>query len=357
MAGNKLINKLRGLTGAVDPNIDPMLNVLRTPSPSVNWALGVRGYGLPFGYSMVLYGPPKGGKSIICNSFIGQLHKDDPEAVAVVFNTELRGALQQGSSAAQAYGIDPDRYICYDVNEPALIFDRIETELVEAIEAGLKIKLVIIDSLKGIQGRRAMNATTVNQMQIGDQAATLQDGLLRITPVIRRHNIALIMTTHIRAEMDQSEIMRGNTTKMAASYAAKHMAEFFCHVEPNRSKTGRENLAGESFLDEDTKDFMDKSLKTAHKIRFKVTGNSLGPADQSAEFTLDYQKGIINQYEEIFTLAKNTGIIEKPNNMTYQYKDIKWVGLKNCLIALRDDHTLQQKILTDVYEKDRKRLS
>ena len=350
---NKLMSRLRKLDGAVNNTEDAMINVLKTPSPSVNWAFGVRGYGIPYGYSMILYGPPKGGKSIICNALIGQMHQDDPEAISITFNTEMRGELQQGSQAAEAFGIDPERHITYDVNEPTHIFDRIEKDIAASCQEGLKIKLIIIDSLKGIAGRRALNATSINTQQIGDQAATLQDGLMRILPVIRRNKIALVMTTHVRAEMDQLEQMRGKTLKMASAYAAKHMAEFFCYVEPNQSKTGRESLAGEKFTDDETKDFMDKALKRGHKIRFKCVGNSIGPSDRTAEFTLDYQKGIINQYEEVFMLGKNLGVIEKVNNLTYAYKDQKWAGLKNCLLAIRDNPQLQNEILAEVFEKDR----
>lgn len=347
------MDKLRKLDGAVNPDRDPMIDVLTTPSPSVNWAFATRGYGLPFGYSMMLFGPPKGGKSIICNAFIGQLHQDDEEAITVTFNTEMRGELQQDEHAGQAFGIDPKRHITFDVNEPALIFDRIEKDIQALCQEGLKVKLIVIDSLKGIAGRRFLNSKSVDQQQIGDQAATIQDGLMRILPVIRRNRIALVMTTHVRAELDQLEQMRGNTVKMASAYAAKHMAEFFCYVEPNKTKTGKESLAGETFMDEETKDFMDKALKRGHKIRFKCVGNSIGPAERTAEFTLDYQKGIINQYEEVFTLGKNLGVIEKVNNLTYAYKDKKWTGLKNCLLAIRDDPELQRSILADVYEKDR----
>lgn len=352
----KLIDKLRKLDGAIVNDRDPMIDVLKTPSPSVNWAFGTRGYGLPFGYSMMLFGPPKGGKSIICNSLIGQLHQDDEEAVSVTFNTEMRGELQQDGHAGEAFGIDPSRHVTYDVNEPAMIFDRIEKDINALCQDGLKVKLIVIDSLKGIAGRRFLNAKSVDQQQIGDQAATIQDGLLRILPIIRRNRIALVMTTHVRAELDQLEQMRGNTIKMASAYAAKHMAEFFCYVEPNRSAKGKTSLAGETFLDEETKDFMDKALKRGHKIRFKCVGNSIGPAERTAEFTLDYQKGIINQYEEVFMLGKNLGIIEKPNNLSYVYKDQKWTGLKNCLLALRDDPDLQRSILAEVFEKDRKTL-
>jgi len=348
-----MLAKLRKLDGAVNMEYDPMVNVLKTPSPSINWALGIRGYGLPFGYSMILFGPPKGGKSIICNAFIGQLHQDDPEAVSITFNTEMRGELQQDAHSAKAFGIDSDRHITYDVNEPALIFDRIEGEINAMCQEGLKVRAIVIDSLKGIAGRRFLNAKTINTQQIGDQAATIQDGLLRILPIIRKHRIALIMTTHVRAEMDQLEQMRGKTVKMASAYAAKHMAEFFCYVEPNQSKTGKVSLAGETFTDDETKDFMDKALKKGHKIRFKCMGNSMGPADRTAEFTLDYQKGIVNQYEEVFTLGKMLGIIERPNNVMYKYGEKTWRGLKACLEALRDDPQMQSDILTQVYDKDR----
>lgn len=351
---SKLLDKLRKLEGAVIMGGgDALMNTLRTPSPSINWAFANRGYGLPFGYSMVLYGPPKGGKSIICNAFIGQLHQDDPEAVSVTFNTEMRGELQQSEYATGAFGIDPDRHLTYDVNQPNMIFDRIETEIAAACQDGLKVKLIIIDSLKGIAGRRSLNATTIDTQQIGDQAATLGDGFMRILPMIRKYKIALVMTTHIRSEMDKVEQMRGKTVKMAAAFAVKHMAEYFCFVEPNQAKDGKVTLAGETFLDADAKDFNDNSLKKGHKVKFKVTGNSIGPDSRSAEFTLDYQQGIINQYEEVFTLAKNLGIIEKPNNLTYMYKDKKWVGLKNCLVALKDDPALCSQILADVFEKDR----
>ncbi|MGH7241566.1 MAG: hypothetical protein ACREGB_04685, partial [Candidatus Saccharimonadales bacterium] len=171
---------------------------------------------------------------------------------------------------------------------------------------------------------------------------------------IRKHKIAVILTAHLRAELDQREQMRGNTVKMGLAWASKHWAEFFIFIEPNLSKEGRTDLAGEKFEDAETKDFMDNALKTGHKIRFKVTGNSLGPAGRCGEFTLDYHKGITNQYEEIFTLGKNLGIITKPNNLMYSYKDMSWKGLPNCLIFLRDNPEVCQQILAEVYAKDMK---
>jgi RecA/RadA recombinase len=356
---NKFLSKLRKLEGAVNfsEGNARMLDTLKSPSPSVNWAFAVPGYGIPFGSAMLLYGPPKGGKSIITNAFVGQLHKDDPEAIAIKFDTEMRGAFQTNAASLNKWGIDPERFISYDVNQPENIFDRITTEIDALCQEGAKIKLIIIDSLSNIVGRRTMNATSILTQQMGDQALTLKDGLMQILPTLRRHGITLIATAHVRAEMDMAEQMRGKKVKMHASWATKHMFELFCYVEPNKSKDGKVTLGGEEFTDKETVDFMNKAQKTGHKVRFRVEESSFGFAGRTAEFTLDYNQGITNQYEEIFTLAVNAKIIERPNNLTYKYGDNTYRGLPGILSALKDNVDLQKEILQKVMSKDREIIS
>lgn len=351
----KLFQSLMKLEGAVNREYDPLEHVLRTPSHSVNWALANKGHGLPEGYSMVLWGPPKSGKSILSNAFIGQVHQDDPEAYTVTFNTEMRGELQQAESANEMFGIDPERHITFDVNEPVLIFDRIEKDLAALVDDGVKIKLVVIDSLAAILGRRQMSADTVDQAQIGDRAATLQEGLMRILGILRRKRISLIMTTHSRAEMDRTEQMRGRDKKMAAAFAVKHFAEYFCYVERLENKDSKQDLMKVGFVDETTKDFMDKAMKTGHRIRFQVTGNSIGPDGRSAEFTMDYKRGIINTYEEAFILGCEFGVIERPNNRTYIYNGTNYNGIKEILVAMRDNRAMEKEIIAKVFKLDTER--
>lgn len=353
---NKMLNRLRKLDGAVNREYNPYSNVLRTSSPSINISLANPGYGLPQGYSMILWGPPKSGKSILCNAFIGECHRSDPTAITFTFNTELRGELQQGDDTADMFGIDPNRHITYDVNEPELIFDRIEKEIVPMVKEGLNVKIIVIDSVTNILGRKLANADSVNQHLIGDLAATLQDGLKRIQGPCRRARISLLLTSHARAEMDMGEQKRGKTEKMAGAFALKHFAEYFCHVSAVKGKASNQTLLDESLRDAELKDFLDHGTKTGHRIRFQVDGNSMGPDGRVAEFTLDYQRGIINQYEEIFVLGTNYGVIEKPNQSWYQFNDQKWHGSKNCLIAIRDNPELRTQILDKIYEKDSKSL-
>ncbi len=355
---NKHLKRLRELEGSVsvENGNESVMNCLRTPSPSVNWAFAQPGFGLPYGCGLVLYGPPKGGKSVFINGIIGQMHQDDPDAIAVKFDTELRSQFTVTDNSLRKFGIDPERFIVYDTNEPNKVFDRIEKDIAAACQEGAKIKTVIIDSMSGIQGRRALNADSIDTQQIGDQAATIKDGLMRIMPTIRKYKIALIVTAHIRAEMDMAEQMRGKKVKMNAAWAAKHTFEYFCYIEPNQSKTGKVTLAGEEFTDPVLVDFMNRDMKTGHKVRLRVEDSSFPFGGRTAEFTLNFDNGIVNQYEEVYTLAKNYGLITC-SGAWYNTEGQKFNGLVKCLEAIRDDQALQKVLLDKVKQIDFKRVT
>jgi hypothetical protein len=90
-----------------------------------------------------------------------------------------------------------------------------------------------------------MNADSVMVQQIGDEAKTLQDGFKRILAVQRKYKIAVVLTSHVRAEMDQAEQMRGNKVRMGASFGVQHYGEYFMFVEPNKSKEGKSGPPGQ----------------------------------------------------------------------------------------------------------------
>ncbi len=352
MAGQKnWMAKLSQLEGAVVGNYNPHEHVIRTPSPSVNAIFG-KGWGLPLGYSMCLFGPPKAGKTVLSNAIIGQLHKDDPEAWAIKFDTELREEGQLTDGDASMWGIDKERYLAYSVNNPVLVFDRIEQEIAAYCQEGLPLKLIIIDSITGVQGRRSMNADTIATMQIGDHALTIQEGLKRILAVQRKHRFAVILTAHVRAELDMLEQKRGNKFKMAAAFGVQHYCEYFCLVEPNKNKEGRGDISGNAFTDESKKDLRDRADQIGHRIFVKMKDSSCGPKGRAGEFTLDYTKGIINTHEEIFLLAKNRGVLQRPNNTTYVLGERKWVGAPSMLAAIKDEPELAKALLNEVWRRD-----
>lgn len=343
--------KFEKMEGALLDVTSPFKKVIKSSSPSANFIYG-NTWGLPRGYSEVLYGPPKGGKSLFVRMKIGQLHQDDPDAIAVVFDTEYRWKGQLNAESADAYGIDLDRLWVFEGNSP-MLFDKIEKDLVALAQDGCPIQYVIIDSISGIKGRREMNADTVETQQIGDHALTIQTGLKRILGPIRQNEFACTLITQVRSEMDQIEQKRGNKVKMNASFGLQHFAEWFVYVEPNRSAEGRKDLMGKEFLNEEMTDLMDKAEKTGHKIRVVVKDASMGPKGRTGEFTLDWKRGVINQDEEVLRLGINRGVIEQAGAwLTFDGQ--RYQGTKSMLQAIREKPGLQEDILRQLMEKDAK---
>lgn len=351
MSRNKIMDDLLKLDGAVTEKKNIHAEVIDTHSPWFNFSLG-NGHGIPVGYSMLLYGPAKGGKSVICNSMIGRLHQADPEAWAIKYNTEFRENAQLDDQNRIMWGIG-DNYQAYETNKPNEIFDAIAYKLPAIIEnRKMKLRLVIIDSVNGIAGRRALNATTIDTQQIGDEAKTIQDGLKMIAPVQKKYGFALILTSHIRAQMDVVEQMRGRKVRPAVAFGLQHHCEYYVYVEPNQSKEGRVDMLGNAFVNDDVEDAKKKGEQTAHKIQCTVMDSSLGPKKRASEFTFHYTKGIINTHEEIFQMGINYGVIGRPNNRTYVYGDKQWGSKEAMLLAIRDDSNLYNEIHKELRVRD-----
>jgi hypothetical protein len=347
----KLMAQLLNLDGAVSDEHDPFAHGIESPSPSFNYTFD-RTWCLPDGYALLMGGEPKGGKSILLSAIIGQLHQDDPEAVVIKYNTEMREKVQVTPAQKKLWGIDPDRYVAYEVNEPALIFDPIEKEVPRLIQEGLKIRLVAIDSVNDILGRRSMNAETVMQQQIGDEAKTLQDGFRRIKGILRRHGVSLILTTQVRAELDMAEQMRGNKVRLAVPWYVRHTCEYFLHVERLRTKAGKTDLEGNEFVDESTKVDMTGQNKgegdeSAHKIRVTMKDSSLGRPGRVGVLTLDHDRGIIHKHEEVFLLGVGTSIVRQEKLGYFAYGERQWHGKGAMLAAIRDESDLYKSILRD----------
>lgn len=348
---NKWIKSLKDMEGAVKGNFDPFATVIRTPSPSVNSIFG-RTHGLPLGYSVLLWGPPGGGKSLLSNATIGQLHRDDTEAIVVKFDTEFRDDGQMTDEVATAYGVDLDRYVVFQVNKPGEVFDRIEAEIGALVQKGAPIKLLIIDSINGVQGRKEANSESVENHLIGDHAQTVQIGLKKILPMQRRNKISLIVTAQQRAELDMWEQKRGNKTKAAVSWGTQHHCEYFIHAERNNTKAGQTDELGRTFEDASRKDVSDTADATGHKVRVWMQKSSVGPAGRTGEFTLDYKRGIVNQHEEVFRLGVRWGIIERPNPQTYIVQGQKFIGKPACLAALEKSVEMQRTVVKGLLEAE-----
>jgi len=353
----KLMSQLLALDGAVKGGEDPFASIIDTPSVTMNYTFD-NTWGLPDGYSLLMGGPPKGGKSILISAIEGRLHQADPDAVTMKFNTEMRENVQVTPQQKKLWGIDDSRRIVYEVREPAAIFDRVEKEVPRLVQAGIKLRLLIIDSVNDIQGRRQLNAESVDDVQIADKAATLQDGFGRIKGILRNNRVSSILTTQIRSEMDTNQQkygkgprIDGQKVKLAVSWYIKHFCEFFMHVERFQNKGSTADLQGHELIDETIKNAQGDADQSAHKIRATMLDNSLGRPGRIGIFTLDHNHGIINTHEEIYLLGKGFGLFEEKGSWL-AYGDQKWQGKDALLDAIKSDPVLAQTILVACKARD-----
>lgn len=338
---NQWLKQLRKKEGAVIPGeYFPFDFVLQSGSPYLDY-IYANSHGLPFGYSEIIFGPPKCGKSILCNMKAGALHRSDPEAIVVKFNTEMR---EEGQMSPY-WGIDHDRYQAYNVNKPGEVFDYIEHEIAEMCEAGAPIKYIIIDSMQGIQGRRGQNAGSIDDFQPGDHAITIQEGMKRIIPTIRKYKIALTCTAHIRANFDGG--FHAAKTKMAGAWGLQHTCEYFISVNRDRSSDGKKDLLKQELADSTMKDVKGAKDLTGHKIFVKMEDSSVGVAKRVGEFTLSYKEGLINTHEEVFLMARGMNIITLRGNRYYTYGETEYNSKGDILKAIQEIPELYKQIIDE----------
>lgn len=347
----KLMAKLFKLDGYVNREYDPYQHVIEPSSPSLGYTFD-NTWGLPYGYTLLLWGEQKGGKSLIARMMAGDVHRQDPNAVVLYYNTECREELQATPKSLQTFGIDLNRYAAYNSNDPKSIFDPIENDVPKLIAEGLNVRLIVIDSVTDIMGRKMQKSETVGDFIIGDNAATVGDGLNRIKMTLRKHRIACILVAQARAEFDQHEQMRGKKIKMAAAWAVKHKAEYFAQVEHLKTAEGKKDLLGNSFADENIQNVMSSAKDAqegdivARKIRATMEQSSCGRDGRTSVFTLHKDKGLINTNEEVFLLGSgNFGVIEEPTTGRYKFGENQWHGKEAMLKALDEDSQLRKNVL------------
>lgn len=347
---NKWMKTLQAYEDVVKYDYDAYApeNCLYTPSPYVNWIFANKSHGMPKGSSVLLFSEQKAGKSLMMQGIIGEMHKRDPEGIAIVFNTEMRGRFQSGMFES----IDRDRMVVYDSNRPEDVFDRFEKDIIPMVQDGMPLRIVVIDSLSAIGGTKSLSGDrSVNDHLVGDHALTINKGLDKIVPYCKRYNILLLASSQLRANVDASN-PHAPKEKMAESWKVKHTFEYFVSIRRANAADDKVDLSGNKFENENVKDARGNKDQTGHKIYFKMDASSLGTAGRSGITTIDYKRGFINQNEELFELGKNSGIIKNLGVGSYELYGEKIRGKEEVARRIKDSPEIFAKIIEDLKKLD-----
>ena len=339
------------IDGAVQQRFNPFAKVVRTASPSFNRVFG-KTHGLPQGYSAIFWGPWAGGKSLLSKSAIGTLHQEDPEAIAVLFDTEFRSSAQLPTDEDYAkFGIDPERLLIVETNSPEDIFNQIANKFKAMIQEGCPIKLIVIDSISNMMGLREQNNADISRETIGDGAKTIGGGMRMITPVIRnpKHPVSLIVIAHARAEMDQwAQRRNGHAYRMQAAATLKHLIEYFVFIEEAVTGEANKDVFGNDIRKADGKK---QGEKKKWRIRGKMEKSSFGPTGRAFCLTFDRVHGFVEQWEEIAKMALVSKVVHKDGN-SHTFGEQKWPNGKAYYTAVQSDIELQRAIMAEVLRRD-----
>jgi recombination protein RecA len=311
-------------------------------SPSLNWATAKRGF-MP-GKINVLYGPESCGKSMLAMMAIVELQRRDSEAIAIWFDAEFSFNVD----FFVKLGGDPNRLIVRKSNDPLKIFDYIGGELLEALQEGAPVKAVVVDSVRAIRFPKDIKKQTTDMIMGGTGANYLPSAFKLILPVIAEHHLLTFFIQQVSIQIDPMKALR-NPYVLPDGQALKHAGDLMLEIIKLDTKAG---------VIEKGETITGSAQQRGHKVRIKVKKNRMGVPARVAQFTFDYDHGVVDTSNEIFELAKSLNIVFHPistntgkeNTMMWQfgnYDPIK--GEDNMKAFVASSKKIQEEILEACY--------
>ena len=309
---SKWMSKLTKDFGDIAENLpSPTSNVIKFPSPSLNWALG--NGGITEGKIACFYGPESAGKSLLSQLLMIEIQKKDPEAIIVWFDAEY----SFNKDWFEKLGGDLSRTIVRQSNDPILIFDWIYGDMYQMLQDGAPIKGLAIDSIKSICYPGDVKDESTKITMGGGGAKYLGPTLKRILPPIKEFDITCAFIQQVYEELDQYKAMN-DPFKIPDGRALKHASDYMLEVTKIETKDGKI---------EEGKTLVNKTKKAikGHTVQVRLKKNRVGAPAKIARFKLHYERGIIDTAEEIYNLALSLDIIYHPiSSVTGRPNNSSW---------------------------------
>ncbi len=335
----------------------PDIEVIKTPSPSLDRMIGVGGW--PRGRLTQLAGKEASGKTMLAHLTIAYWQSLDPDNCAAFLDAEFN----YNKDWAAGLGVDNDRVFLIKTNEAAKLFQGLvgkvkvnkQTKKTTKI-AGLfdmikdgqvmtyksasgkkcsfdlgKMGVVVLDSIAAMQPPMEVTSD-VGKQNMALMARFLSVELKKLTPGIAASNVAMIVINQVRVDPGK---MFGNPEGTPGGRALKHACSLMVEVGP---KSGAENML---------KDENDELL--GRKIGVKIAKNRFAPPHKKGEYFAKFDEGVIEREQELLDSGSITGIIQRPNNRTYIIGDEKLSSKADALSYIKDNYDLVESIVRDSY--------
>jgi len=227
--------------------------------------------GLPMGKIVLIAGLEQSGKSLLCAHAVAEIQKVG--GVAVYIDTE--SALSE--EFCRAIGVDTSKmiYVQHEMIEDCL--ETIESSIISIRENNKECPiLIVLDSIAQASTRTEMDAEHGKDGYATSKSIVLGKGMRKITNLIARQNVCLVMTNQLRdnptANMpgqDKYTMPGGHAPKFAASLGVrlKKIGAIKIDVDGEKIPIGIKGMA-------------------------EVFKNRLGPPLRKVEYEIYFNRGI-----------------------------------------------------------------
>jgi RecA/RadA recombinase len=270
---------------------------------------------------------------------IAELHKTYSDAWAIWYDAEM----SFDKDYALKLGVDIKRLWIIPTNKPSEIFDHFAEDVNAMIQEGFPCKMLVIDSIKMIQGPKEAGLESIEGNVIGDLSMLLGKAFRKIIPIIRKEKVLTILVQQVSEEMDQIKRMQHIKWHVPCGQALKHASDIMLFCERVDSKASK-------IYDETHKNIQSMSIQIGHTVRCKIDKSRVGMPHLTAEFRIQYGVGIVDRALEVATLAMELGIITKPNALSYSFKNHKVTGFEKLVKKVESEPELYKELVIAINE-------
>jgi len=307
-------------------------DVIRTGSPSLDYALGIGG--IPRGRIIQLAGKESSGKTLISLLCMKTWLNEHPENTVMFIDAEFT----YDPRWARDLGVDTSRVVVVKTNDAKKIFEGLVGRMkvnqitkkatkdtkgvldlvIEGEDPRFKrLGLIVLDSVAAMQTPMEADAI-VGKQNMAPMSRFLTTELKKLTPALAEANVAMIFINQIRENPGDP----GGGMMTSGGHALKHACSVMINVNP---MGGADNIV----LD-------DNDQKIGHKAKAKVAKNKVGPPYRESIYTIKYTEGLIERETELLELAVLCGVIERPSTVSYLINGEKIVGKEKASVFLKN---------------------
>lgn len=178
------------------------------------------------------FGQYGSGKTQVGHVLSVSCQRDDPEAVAVYIDTENTFRPERITQFAEGFGLDPEETLsrikvarAFNSDHQMLLAEKVE----ELIKEGLKVKVVIVDSLTA-----HFRAEFVGRGTLADRQQKLNKHMHTLALLADKYNLCVYVTNQVMAKPDA---FFGDPTEAIGGHIVGHNSTFRIYLRRGKKNT------------------------------------------------------------------------------------------------------------------------